>query len=396
MSLSEVFEKITVVKDFPKKGITFRHIGPLLKDTKLFKYAINQMFYTSDTNYDIVCGLDARGFIIATAIQDLTGIPQVMIRKQSKLPGKKYTYEYKKEYGSDIMELEYDSIIPGQKVLIVDDLMATAGTLTAAINLVEQAGGIVTGVMVLIEFKDLNGRQKLKDYKVHSLFSLDSNNDKQKLDNTVDTLKIVKYINSIDEVPKEIVNVYVASCNKVKLQAVYEAIHNKSFLQSYIDPSKYNYNIHGVDGICSGIPEQPLTVHETTQGALNRIHECIKLVNSDKNKNKKSIFVSIENGIMKGDSYSDFPIVAYKVFNNNIYITNSIKSMVTIPVEYNKYIEESINSDRTITFGSIIEKKIGTKDWHKFVCGTSRKDLIILAMEQSGYMYIRKQAYGNV
>jgi adenine phosphoribosyltransferase len=200
MSLSEVFKNIKVIKNFPKDGITFRHIGPLLKNTNLFKYAIKQLYSTSNEKYDVVCGLDARGFIISTAIQDLSGLSQVMVRKESKLPGLKYTHEYKKEYGSDILELEVESIKPGQRVLIVDDLMATAGTLKAAANLVEQAGGIVSGIMVLIEFRDLNGRERIKelypDVKIYSLFSLDSFNDSGILDNTVEIpgqLRIKKF-----------------------------------------------------------------------------------------------------------------------------------------------------------------------------------------------------------
>lgn len=188
MSLKEVFENISVVKDYPKKGITFRHIGPLLRNTKLFKYAIQQLYGASKNEYDIVCGLDARGFIIATAIQEQFDIPQVMIRKQSKLPGETYKYEYKKEYGIDTLELEVGSIKPGQKVLIVDDLMATAGTLLAAANLVEKAGGIVSGFMVLIEFDDMHGRDKLKKYdNIHSLFSLNSSDDTTILTENVKT-----------------------------------------------------------------------------------------------------------------------------------------------------------------------------------------------------------------
>ena len=221
MSLQEVFKNIKVVKDFPKEGITYRHIAPLLKNTNLFKYAIKQLFSTSNDKYDIVCGLDARGFIIATAIQDLFGIPQVMIRKQSKLPGNKYTYTYQKEYGSDTLELEVDSIKHGNRVLIVDDLMATAGTLIAASNLIEQAGGIVSGIMILIEFSDLNGRNKIKDLypfvSVYSLFSLDSTNDSEILTNDITIpfiLRIKKFRPTVypncDNLPVLIEGAYVS------------------------------------------------------------------------------------------------------------------------------------------------------------------------------------------
>ena len=172
-NLSEVFKNIKVVKDFPKPGIVFRHIGPLLEKTDLFKYAIKELFAMTKDNYDVVCGLDARGFIMSTAIQGLTGLPQVMIRKPSKLPGDKYICEYQKEYGSDSLELEVGTIKSGQRVLIVDDLMATAGTLCAAANLIEQAGAMVSGIMVLIEFNDLKGRERISElYPFTSVYSL--------------------------------------------------------------------------------------------------------------------------------------------------------------------------------------------------------------------------------
>ncbi len=188
MSLRDVFKNIKVIKDYPKKGIIYRHIGPLLNDPTLFKFAIKKLCLLAQKDYDIVCGLDARGFIVATAVQYELEIPQVMIRKESKIPGEKYTYEYRKEYGYDIFELEKGAIKPGQRVLIVDDLMASGGSLLAACNLVELAGGVVKGVMVLVEFKDLDGRNKIckdRNIEVNNLFSLDSFNDTQFLDSSV-------------------------------------------------------------------------------------------------------------------------------------------------------------------------------------------------------------------
>lgn len=691
MSLSEIFSCIKVVKDFPKYGIIFRHIGPLLKNTKLFKYTMNQLINVVGDYYDVVCGLDARGFIISSSIQMLTGIPQVMIRKQSKLPGPKFSHEYKKEYGSDILELEADSITPGQRVLIVDDLMATAGTLNAAINLVEQAGGIVCGVAVLVEFRDLKGRDKIKNYKVFSLFSLDSFNDTEVLNNTVDIpnkLKLNKFrptvypinddrpvlmwhtsmesfakkmltvsnfrpsyinwnyfpdnwpnitfepsstlinkditfimsmsnkeifaeqlamlvvlprqlINSltiiipylgpathervdysgqlatvepilkimsscipmtktgppifrifdihalqirfypndnitmklmsaipvllsylknknenyvivypddgshkrfkyffedfpqvicskirdgdtrkiiirekinwpedainnciiIDDLaqsgetllscakslknlgftnvsafvthaifpndtwkkftqcdiidkfiitntnptisdklhgikpftildiqsylckelsinnPKIIlenrknVNIYVATTNIDKLNAVYESSLNGRGIY-------YNkccvYEIHSVEGISSGVSEQPLSLKETILGAENRLKKCIDIANFD---TESTVYISVENGIMQKEDghYYDMPVTGFKINNEKMTFIYNNSSSVKIPEEYLKY----INTSGEVTFGSIIEKKIGKKDWHKYISGTSRKDLIV-------------------
>jgi adenine phosphoribosyltransferase len=706
MSLSEVFKNIKVVHDFPTPGIVFRHFGPLLKNTELFNYAIKQMMASSNEKYDIVCGLDARGFIIATAIQNLFDIPQVMIRKQSKLPGEKYTYEYKKEYGSDILELEVDSIKSGQRVLIVDDLMATAGTLVAASNLVEQAGGIVSGIMVLIEFSDLNGRRKISDSypftSIHSLFCLDSTNDTQVLSSEVrvpnqikkfrptvypncdnlpvlmwhhtvesfakkmlqvsnvrasyinwnyfpdgwpnitfepsvtlvnkdlifvmniskkeifaeqlailvalprqlinsltivvpylgpathervdysgqlatvepilkilsscipmtktgppiirifdihalqirfytndsvtmklmsaipvlieylktkkeryviaypddgahkrfkyffedytqvicskirdgDTRKIIiresinwpestKFENVIiiddlvqsgetllvcaealktlgftnisayvthavfpngawkkfttssvisefiitntnpevsdilieikpftvldvqthlcselrinnpditTNVPKKITNIYIASTNVVKLTAVYEA----SLKKSSIFPNDQIFEVYSVEGISSEIPEQPLSLTETSTGALNRLMNCMKAVNDD-----QSIYVSIENGIVERtpieegvEYYCDIPVIQYKVPGTELNMLNSSTGIVLIPEQYNDLVKMSLNSiNRSVTFGSIIEKKYAIKDWHKYITGESRKNIIRDAME---------------
>jgi len=189
MSLDKVFESIQVVKDFPKPGIVFRHIGPLLKNTPLFRYAMGQLMSTFSEKFDIVCGLESRGFQLATAIQFLTETPQVMIRKAGKLPTETFTVEYNKEYGSDKLELEKSTIQSGQRVLIVDDLMATGGSLLAAIDLVQQAGGIVVGVITLIEFTDLGGRERITgtfpSVKVHSLFGLKSTDEMDKLDANV-------------------------------------------------------------------------------------------------------------------------------------------------------------------------------------------------------------------
>jgi adenine phosphoribosyltransferase len=723
LSLSEVFKNIKVVEDFPKQGIVFRHIAPLLKNTLLFKYAIKQLYSTSNDTYDIICGLDARGFIMATAFQDLTGIPQVMIRKQSKLPGMKYTYEYKKEYGSDILELEYDSIKSGQRVLIVDDLMATAGTLIAAANLVEQAGGIVSGVMVLIEFRDLKnelgltGRERFRylypNTKIYSLFLMDSFNVSEVITKDIDipvqlrinkfrptvypnnqnnnpvlmwhptmetfaqkmlqvsnlrpsyinwnyfpdgwpnitfepsvtlinrdlifvmsigikeifaeqlallvalprqlinsltiivpylgpathervdysgqlatvepllkilssaipmtktgppiirifdihalqirfytndavTMKLMsaipvlleylktkqeKYViaypddgsykrfkyffedfpqvicskiregdirkiiireqvNFPEIVPEHVliiddlvqsgetllscaialkglgfkktsvyathvifpneswkkftnndndknndknihefivtntnpnvsdkliginpfvvldvqsylcselkincpniiltetkkkINIYVATTNVVKLASVYEA----SLMNTSIFPNGNVYEINSVSGISSGVSEQPLGIDETSNGAMNRLSNCIEVIASiigPVSIEADSIFISIENGLINiADKFGDFPVIKYKIFGECIKMINSSSSTIIIPAEYREYIEQSLSSvNRSVTFGSIIEKKLAQKDWHKFISGKTRKDLIINAMQ---------------
>lgn len=682
MSHKEVFDCIQVINDFPKKGIMFRHIGPLLNNPKLFKFAMNELYQKSTKKFDVVCGLDARGFILATAFQDLTNLPQVMIRKGSKLPGNKYTYEYKKEYGSDTFELEHDYIKKNQRVLIIDDLVATGGSLIAAVDLIHQAGGIVSDIVSLIEFKDLGAYNNLKkicpNANIYSYISVNSYNNeyiqevkiseylptiypfkdnlpvlmwhhtmktfaedlfkvsnfrpsninwdkfpddwlnitfepsvtlinknvtfimnlsnkeifaeqlcllvalprqliqsltvvipylgpathervdysgqlatvepllkimsssipmtksgpaifriidihalqirfytndqvtmklmsaipvlleflKTKKDyaiafpddgaykrfkyyfndfpqiicskirdgesrkiiirekmnwpviKTIENVLIVddlvqsgetllkcaealkgfgfkttdvyathavfpnesykKFINSNiinnfiltntnpsvtdklkDVSPFIILNVqshlcselglndnsiesddyskhikiYVASTNSAKLGAVYESIS-----ESNIFPSDSYFQVFSVSGINSGVPEQPYTIDEIIEGAMNRINHMINEIGEE------AIYISIENGIYKSnDNYYDTPVLAYKILDKEIIVNYG--DGILIPVEYNKYVEESL-VDQKKTFGSIIEKQLAIKDWHKYVCGISRKDLI--------------------
>ncbi len=169
---------IKVIPNFPSEGVFFRHVGPLLNNKNAFKNAINDILATVDDNLlkqvDVVAGLDARGFIFSTALQLLSSndYGNVMIRKKSKTPGDVYSTEYDLEYGSSAFELEKGLIAEGSKVLIVDDVLATGGSMLAAANLVKQAGGIPLIFCTLIELDGLNGRQKINkvypDVHVHS------------------------------------------------------------------------------------------------------------------------------------------------------------------------------------------------------------------------------------
>lgn len=163
-------EKIRVIDDFPTKGISFKDITTLLKDADSLKNCINQMADRfKGIQIDMVVGPESRGFIFATPLAYLLNTGFVPVRKPGKLPAETISYEYSLEYGTDKLEMHQDSIKPGQKVLIVDDLLATGGTMYAAAKLVEKLGGEVIGLGFLIELEDLNGREKLKGYKVESL-----------------------------------------------------------------------------------------------------------------------------------------------------------------------------------------------------------------------------------
>ncbi len=163
-------EKIRVIEDFPKKGISFKDITTLIKDGQAFREAIKSMAeLIRHKEVDLITGPEARGFIIGAPLAYELGVGFVPTRKKGKLPGKTLQAEYKLEYGSDIIEMHVDAIKPGQKVVVADDLLATGGTILSTIELVEKLGGQVSAVVFLIELEDLKGREQLSDYEVFSL-----------------------------------------------------------------------------------------------------------------------------------------------------------------------------------------------------------------------------------
>src|SRR4051794_8233487 len=158
------------IPDFPKKGILFKDITTLLKDPAAFRQAIDDL--TSRVRkYDpeIVIGMESRGFIFAAPIAYQLAAGFVPVRKLGKLPGEVIATEYELEYGTNTLELHSDAIAPGERVLIVDDLLATGGTVSATIELVERLHGQVAAVAFLVELKDLKGRDRLGNYQVISL-----------------------------------------------------------------------------------------------------------------------------------------------------------------------------------------------------------------------------------
>ncbi|MBI4744859.1 MAG: adenine phosphoribosyltransferase [Actinobacteria bacterium] len=158
------------IPDFPKKGIIFKDITPLLQDPASFKCAIDTIAsrYENDS-VDIVLGAEARGFILGGAIAYRLNAGFVPARKPGKLPHHVTKAEYALEYGVDTLEMHQDAIKPGEKVLIVDDVLATGGTASAKVNLVEKLGGEVVGVAFLIELTFLEGRKKLDNHNIFSL-----------------------------------------------------------------------------------------------------------------------------------------------------------------------------------------------------------------------------------
>jgi adenine phosphoribosyltransferase len=162
--------KIRDIPDFPKKGILFKDITTLLSDPASFRQAVDRVADNyKDTHIDLVVGIEARGFVIGAALAYRLGAGIILVRKPGKLPYKTHKTIYELEYGTDSLEVHQDSIQPGQKVLIADDLLATGGTMNAVFNLVEGMKGDIVGSAFLVELTFLNGRDRLARYPVFSL-----------------------------------------------------------------------------------------------------------------------------------------------------------------------------------------------------------------------------------
>jgi adenine phosphoribosyltransferase len=190
LPLDELIASIAVdVPDYPEPGVLFRDLTPVFADGPAFRRVVDGLASPSlsdpraaalaegdadaadDPGFDVVVGVEARGFLLAAAVAYDAGVGVVLARKAGKLPRERIAADYALEYGTATLELHTDSLHPGQRVLIVDDVLATGGTLGAAIALVEQAGAVVTAVSVVIELVALGGRQRIAPHTVHSLWT---------------------------------------------------------------------------------------------------------------------------------------------------------------------------------------------------------------------------------
>ena len=163
-------ELVRDIDDFPTQGVSFRDITPLLGDGKGFARAIDELADRFEgVRVDRVLGMEARGFIIAAPMAYRMGAGFVPVRKAGKLPWAVVREEYSLEYGNDKLEIHRDAIHPGERILVIDDVLATGGTAAATVRLVETLGGVVVGVGVLIELEDLGGRARLEGHRVESL-----------------------------------------------------------------------------------------------------------------------------------------------------------------------------------------------------------------------------------
>lgn len=171
----DLLQRIRNVPDFPKKGILFRDITTLVKDRTAFSRTID-LFYDRcrGMSIDKVASIEARGFIFGAPLAYRLGVGFIPVRKPGKLPAKTLRQEYELEYGTDAVEVHEDAVVSGERVLLLDDLLATGGTAAASCKLIEHLGGIVSGVAFLVELTFLNGRKKLSGYEVFSLLTYDS------------------------------------------------------------------------------------------------------------------------------------------------------------------------------------------------------------------------------
>ncbi|GAF41403.1 adenine phosphoribosyltransferase [Agrilactobacillus composti DSM 18527 = JCM 14202] len=161
---------IADVPDFPEKGVIFRDISPLMENGAAYSAATNDIAtYAANKGVEMICGPEARGFIVGCPVAYKLGVGFAPARKKGKLPRETISVSYDLEYGQAALYMHKDAVKPGQRVLVVDDLMATGGTIAATIKLVEKLGGIVVGTAFLIELKDLHGRDKIKNYDMFTL-----------------------------------------------------------------------------------------------------------------------------------------------------------------------------------------------------------------------------------
>ena len=173
--MTDLKSYIRTIEDFPKPGIDFKDISTLTRDPIGFKNSIDEMVrQLSGLEVDIVLGIESRGFIFGGAVADRIGVGFDLIRKPGKLPGDTASEIYDLEYGSDTLEIHRDSIAKGSNAVIIDDLLATGGTMSAALKLVKKLGGKVSAVLFLVELGFLNGREKLPDENIISLINYDN------------------------------------------------------------------------------------------------------------------------------------------------------------------------------------------------------------------------------
>ena len=171
--MSDLARHIRDIPDFPKPGILFKDITPLLADPAAFRETIDRLADGFRGRVDTVLGIESRGFIVGAAVAYALGTGLALVRKPGKLPAQTYSAHYELEYGKDTLEIHRDAIGHGHRVLLVDDLLATGGTASAAAELIKRCGGTIAGFSFIVELAFLNGRKRIGDHEVRSLIRYD-------------------------------------------------------------------------------------------------------------------------------------------------------------------------------------------------------------------------------
>ena len=175
MKLEEALAHIRAIPNFPSPGVLFQDITPALSNPQALSTIIEALA-RFDSDADVVAGVEARGFILGSALALHRSLGFVPVRKQGKLPGPTFSQSYGLEYGNDVIEIHRDAFLPGQKVLLIDDVLATGGTLQASLRLIEEAGATISSIVVLLEIQSLGGREKISatfpDIAINALVSL--------------------------------------------------------------------------------------------------------------------------------------------------------------------------------------------------------------------------------
>lgn len=166
-----VASHVVDVPGFPQPGIVFKDLSPLFADASAFRRVVDAIVHAHD-GFDTVVGIEARGFVLAAAVAYAAGVGVVPVRKAGKLPRETHSASYALEYGEATLEVHRDAFVPAQRVLVVDDVLATGGTAEAALRLVKQAGGVVLGFTVVVELSFLGGRTRMADHPLHALLTV--------------------------------------------------------------------------------------------------------------------------------------------------------------------------------------------------------------------------------
>lgn len=169
-TIAEMLDRLSeIVPDYPSEGISFKDLTPVFADPLGLRRIVDEVIAPFAGTYDVIAGLEARGFVLAAAAAYATGTGMITIRKAGKLPRAVHRDEYTLEYGTGVLEIHRDDIAPGTRVLILDDVLATGGTVGSAVRLLEIAGAQIAGIGVVLELEELGGREKLAGHTVHSL-----------------------------------------------------------------------------------------------------------------------------------------------------------------------------------------------------------------------------------